>query len=405
MLTSFLPLSLLVAFLLLGFAAPPPAHAQEAAAASRPAGRPRVAVLTFSGGFKHGALELAEKTIQRIADQSGAFEAVCLGQYRQPSDQIDLGMINDEWLKPLAGLVFYTTSGERDLELLTAAQREALIGAIRDGKAFIGIHSATDTFYKWPEYGEMVGAYFDGHPWTADSAPVTIRVEDRDHPATLHLGPSWFLQEEIYQFRAPYQRDKLHVLMSLDTQATDMSVQGIKRTDGDFALAWTKFHGKGRVFYTALGHRDDVWTNELFQKHLLGGIRWALGLAPGKPDTPAPGQSKSTRLESGLEYTDLVVGSGPAVKRFDKVKVHYTGWLLDGTKFESSYDQQEPIGFTVGLGMVIHGWDEGIPGMKVGGKRRLVVPPGLGYGVRGEPPRIPPNAKLLFEIELLAIEN
>ncbi len=399
-----LPFSIL-AVLAIWIVAAPVAAAQESGAATRPATRPRIAVLTFSGGFKHGVLELAEKTIRDIGEQSGAFEAVCLRQFQQPSDRIDLSSINADWLRQFAGLVFYTTSGDKDLDLLTPAQRDALIGAIRSGTAFIGIHSATDTFYKWPEYGEMIGAYFDGHPWGADSAPVTIRIEDRDHPATLHLGPSWFLQEEIYQFRAPYQRDKLHVLMSLDTTATDMSVKGINRTDGDFALAWTRLYGKGRVFYTALGHRDDVWANTLFRKHLLGGIRWALGLAPGRPESQSSAGAANTRLESGLEYADLEPGHGPAAKRYDKVKVHYTGWLLDGTKLASSRDSGEPMSFVVGVGLVIRGWDEGIPGMKVGGKRRLVVPPGLGYGVRGDPPAIPPSARLIYEIELLAIEN
>ena len=135
------------------------------------------------------------------------------------------------------------------------------MGAIKRSTGCIGRHRAADTFNKGPEYGEMIGAYFDGHPGNADSPPVTLKVEDNEHPAGNPIGSFWFLQEEIYQFRAPYDRKKLHVLLSLDTDATDMTVPGIKRKDGDFAVAWSKYHGKGRVFYTALGHRPDVREN------------------------------------------------------------------------------------------------------------------------------------------------
>ncbi len=366
-------------------------------ASTQPA-RPRVAVFTFSGGFKHDVLALAEQTIGELAAESGAFDVTLLGLHQQAADKIDLGVLTPEFLQQHAAIVFYTTSGERDLELLTAGQREALLAAIRGGTAFIGIHSATDTFYRWPEYGEMIGAYFDGHPWVFDGPPVTIRVEDAAHPACLGLGESWFLQDEIYQFREPYSRDRLHVLLSLDTRATDMSVPGIRRTDGDFALAWTKFHGRGRVFYTALGHRDDVWRNPQFRGHLLGGIRWALGQMGGKPLAPEKEQNAPIHTASGLQYQDLVVGEGPEIRRGDTVKIDYTGWLADGTKFDSSLDRGQPLVVLIGYRHVIAGWDEGIPGMRIGGVRRLVIPPRLAYGKTGSPPTIPAEATLTFEV-------
>jgi len=106
---------------------------------------------------------------------------------------------------------------------------------------------------------------------------------------------------------------------------------------------------------------------------------------------------------SGLQYVDLVVGTGRQAETGDTATVHYTGWLADGKKFDSSLDRQEPFSFRVGAGQVIKGWDEGVSTMRVGGKRRLVIPPDLAYGPRGAGHVIPPNATLTFEVELLKL--
>ena len=110
-----------------------------------------------------------------------------------------------------------------------------------------------------------------------------------------------------------------------------------------------------------------------------------------------------TTTASGLGYVDLVPGTGPQPKTGDSVRVHYTGWLENGKKFDSSHDRREPLVFAVGRGQVIKGWDEGVGSMKVGGKRKLVIPAGLGYGSQGAGGVIPPNATLIFEVELLGI--
>jgi peptidylprolyl isomerase len=107
---------------------------------------------------------------------------------------------------------------------------------------------------------------------------------------------------------------------------------------------------------------------------------------------------------SGLSYIDIEVGTGDAPQPGQTVEVHYTGWLADGTKFDSSLDRGQPLSVVIGVGQVIQGWDEGVLSMKVGGKRRLIIPPELAYGAAGRPPAIPANAQLIFDVELLAIK-
>ena len=110
-----------------------------------------------------------------------------------------------------------------------------------------------------------------------------------------------------------------------------------------------------------------------------------------------------TRTPSGLRYQDVSLGSGTVASAGKTVSVHYTGWLPNGEKFDSSRDRNQPFGFTLGAGQVIAGWDEGVAGMKVGGRRKLVIPPDLGYGTAGAPPDIPPGATLVFDVELLDV--
>ena len=128
--------------------------------------------------------------------------------------------------------------------------------------------------------------------------------------------------------------------------------------------------------------------------------------APLQAADGAPG--KMSELPSGLKYTDTTVGTGTEASPGHKVSVHYTGWLYNndqkGAKFDSSLDRGQPFGFALGAGQVIRGWDEGVAGMKVGGKRTLIIPPDLGYGARGAGGVIPPNATLTFEVELLKVD-
>lgn len=129
--------------------------------------------------------------------------------------------------------------------------------------------------------------------------------------------------------------------------------------------------------------------------------------APKHPTKPGPANKNGGKIvttKSGLKYQDLVVGKGPSPKEGHTVKVHYTGWLTDGKKFDSSKDRGEPFEFVIGQRQVIKGWDEGVMSMKVGGKRKLTIPPDLGYGASGAGGVIPPNATLIFEVDLLGVK-
>ena len=216
--------------------------------------------LTQSAGFKHGVLAVSQDVVRELGRSSGAFEATVTE---------DCSLLTAENLRNYDAVFFYTT-GELPMD---EAQKRALLEFVRGGKGFVGAHSATDTFYKWPEYGEMIGGYFNDHPWHQE---VTVKVEDPDHPSTKHLPSSFTLNDEIYQFK-DWSRGKVHVLLSLDVSSVDLTNPRVKRSDKDFALAWTRTYGQGRVFYTALGHEADVWHDPRFQQHLLGGIRWAMG--------------------------------------------------------------------------------------------------------------------------------
>lgn len=241
-------MSLVVCFALLTGAAPSGAQ-----------GGKRLLFLTHSAGFKHSVIPLAEKIMPEIGEKLGRF---------QTTVSQDCSLISASELRNYDAVMFYTTG-----ELPVPPEgRQALLEFVRSGKGFVGVHCATDTFYQWADYGEMIGGYFDGHPWHTD---VVVRVEDTKFPATSHLGPAFRIRDEIYQHRN-WSRSRTRVLLTLDTSSVDMNAKGIKRTDGDFALAWCHPYGQGRVFYSALGHREEVWQDERFQRFLVNGALWAM---------------------------------------------------------------------------------------------------------------------------------
>jgi type 1 glutamine amidotransferase len=217
----------------------------------------RLFMLTHSAGFRHDYLPTAQEAVRQIGIEFNAFDTTATE---------DCSLISKENLANYDAILFATT-GELPLD---EDQKRALIDFVRSGKGFIGVHNATDTFYKFEEYGEMIGGYFSGHPWTQE---VIAYVEDPTHPSTRHLPRRFFVKEEVYTFRN-WSRDKCHVLISLDTSSVDLS-KGT-RDDNDYALCWCKGFGDGRVFYTGFGHFPELWKEGWFRLHLLKGILWAM---------------------------------------------------------------------------------------------------------------------------------
>jgi hypothetical protein len=162
---------------------------------------------------------------------------------------------------------------------IPVAGRQALLEFVRSGRGLVGIHAATDSFYDWPEGAAMLGGLFDGHPWGA-SGTWAFKLDEPAHPLNRAWGGKPFkMQDEIYQFKAPYTRADRRVLLSLDLSdpATGSVQKGVKRTDKDFAVAWIRNHGQGRVFYCSLGHAENVFQDPGVLRFYLDGIQFALG--------------------------------------------------------------------------------------------------------------------------------
>jgi uncharacterized protein len=182
-------------------------------------------------------------------------------------------------LKDFDAVIFYT-NGETEM---TDQQKEDLLAYIRSGKGFVGIHTAAATMYKYPAYADMLGAYFDNHPWGIVTAK--IKVERPDFPGMDAFVGQPTVTEEFYQMMAPYDRTKVDVLARIDPATVDLSSPNVHRTDADFPIAWIKNYGQGRVFYSSLGHPDAAWDDPRVQNMYLDAIKWAAGLIqyPVKP--------------------------------------------------------------------------------------------------------------------------
>src|ERR1700733_9843820 len=221
-------------------------------------------------GYRHESVSHALAAIERLGRESGLWDTTI----RTDTEALTKKKLeyNAKNLNDFDAVLFYTGG---DLEM-DAQQKADFISFIHDeGKGFIGVHSASITFTGWPEYGDMIGGYYDEHPWLTFDAPII--VEDPTFPGMQQWPRSFVLRDEIYQMRN-YSRDKVRVLMRLDVSKVDMKNKHVHRTDGDFAVTWAKMYGKGRVYYTTLGHVEENWDKPEFQAMMTEAIKWAMGL-------------------------------------------------------------------------------------------------------------------------------
>ena len=215
-------------------------------------------VLIFSrtAGFRHSSIAKGIETVEQIG---------LANNFRTQATE-SASTFTDEGLAEFEVVVFLSTTGN----VLNSSQQEAFERFIQNGGGYVGVHSAADTEYDWPWYGELMGAYFQGHPPIQEA---TIQFEDRNHPATANLPDRWTVRDEWYNYRANPRGD-VHVLATLDEQTFNGG-----NMDFDHPIAWAHEYDGGRAFYTGLGHVEAVYDTSVMQEHLLGGIQYAAGLS------------------------------------------------------------------------------------------------------------------------------
>lgn len=244
--------------------------------------------------------------MQVLGLKTGAFEPVVsddvsmlLPESLKRFDAIVLNNADGPWIRPreedLPRLAAHGTTVDEVEQVL----RRSLLDFMANGGGLVAYHFAIGANPDWPEYRELLGATYWGHPWNEE---VGVRVEEPGNPLTAAFGGKPFrIADEIFQFNEPYSREKQRVLLTLNTAATNMGVQWVYRTDGDFALAWVKPYGSGRVFYTALGHRTEIYWNPGVLRFYLDAIQFATGdlAAPAEPRSaavPAEGPDRAPRI-------------------------------------------------------------------------------------------------------------
>ena len=248
----------------------------------RPQKKRRVLIFSLAWGYKHESIAWGKTVFDLMARKTDAFEAVL---------SEDIAMFEPENLCLFDAVVFNNTNNEiflpENFDSLSTVEQEkaraydavlkqSFTDYLTVGGGLAVIHAGVASFREWSEFGEIIGARFDNHPWNAGST-VTLKKDEPDHPLIHTFQARFKVTDEIYQMKDPYSREKCRVLISVDTSRTDMTVPNIHRTDGDFPITWIKPYGKGRVFYCALGHQKPIFWNRIILQHFLDGIQYAVG--------------------------------------------------------------------------------------------------------------------------------
>jgi len=240
------------------------------APAQQPASRKKLLVIGEEKGYRHEAVSHAMATIERLGKNSGLWDTTI----RTDTEALTKKKLeyNARNLDNFDAVLFYTGG---NLEMDDQQKKDLLSFVHDDGKGFIGVHSAAITWTRWPEFGEMLGGYFDEHPWGTFAAPIV--VEDPAFPGMSQWPQAFTWTDEIYQIKN-YSRENTRVLMRLDASKLDLTNPKVHRKDNDFAVSWAKMYGKGRVFYSTLGHVEANWDDPRMQKMYVEAIKWAMRL-------------------------------------------------------------------------------------------------------------------------------
>ena len=226
-----------------------------------------------------------EYAMRMLGEKTGAFEpvvsddvAMYLPENIRRFDAIILNNSSGPWIRPTKADMGKFKPYGSDVNEVEMLLRKSLLDYVANGGGLVAYHHAIGGNTHWPEFLELIGAGYWGHPWNEE---IGIKLDEPNHPLLATFGGKDFrLADEIFQFNEPYSREKVRVLMSLDTAKSNMTVPWIHRKDGDFALAWIKNYGKGRVFYGAIGHRTEIWWNPQILSFYLDGIQFATGDLP-----------------------------------------------------------------------------------------------------------------------------
>jgi type 1 glutamine amidotransferase len=221
----------------------------------------RLLVVTYTTGFRHSSIPIAETTLRDVGTRNGLYQT----EFCRTEADVTT-RLTPAGLRDVDAVFFANTTGNLGIPNMTA-----FLAWIAAGHGFLGAHSASDTYHDSAEYLEMLGGEFATHGQIAEA---DIRVDDPSDPSVAHLAPRFRITDELYRFTRN-RRSDLHVLLSMDRNPNDGV--GDAGTSSDLLMAWRRSYGDGRVFYTALGHREEVWQDARFQQHLLGALRWALG--------------------------------------------------------------------------------------------------------------------------------
>lgn len=271
----------------------------------------KLLLVTDSGGFIHDSVGLAEQVLKEIGPKNG-IDVTCYRYTRDPKDAAfakyaeefrkrtgvavepeNCGRVNAETLKKFDCVLFFTTGNP-----LNNDEVKDLVEWVKAGGAIAGTHCGSDTLYPnkdrpWNEaYGELIGAYFKTHP--PGFQKIKIKVEDPKHAAGKSFKDGDPYEDEMYIFRdAPYSREKLHIILSVTPDTVDSllaKAPKAARSDNDYAISWCQEVGKGRSFYTSLGHRKETWKDPRYQEHLIAGLKWTMRQADG--DATPSGKQK-----------------------------------------------------------------------------------------------------------------